>query len=54
MGVDGDLRAYDTLSSHPRLGDLADVAHQVMTSAAEAHRTGTPSRRALDLSLIHI
>lgn len=50
MGVDGDLRAYDALSSHPRLGDLADLAHQVMTSAAEAHRTGTPSRRALDLA----
>jgi hypothetical protein len=50
MGVEGDVRAYDALSGHARLADLADVAHTVMTSAAEAHRTGNPSRRALDLA----
>jgi hypothetical protein len=50
MGVDGDVRAYDALSQHARLADLADLAHTVMTSAAEAHRTGQPSKRAVDLA----
>jgi hypothetical protein len=50
MGVDGDVRAFDALSQHARLSDLANLAHAVMTSAAETHRSGRPSRRALDLA----
>ena len=50
MGVDGDVRAFDALSQHARLPDLANLAHAVMTSAAEAHRSGRPSRRVLDLA----
>ncbi len=50
MGADGDVRAYDALSQHARLVDLAALAHGVMTSAAEGRRTGRPSKRALDLA----
>ncbi|HEX4447083.1 MAG TPA: hypothetical protein VH044_10115 [Polyangiaceae bacterium] len=50
MGVDGDVRAFDALSQHARLADLVNLTHAVMTSAAEAHRGGRPSRRALDLA----
>jgi hypothetical protein len=50
MGADGDVRAYDALSQHARLADLAALAHALMTSAAEARRSGRPSRRAVDLA----
>jgi hypothetical protein len=45
MEVDGDVRAYDALSKHPRIADLAAISHAVLTSAAEARRydgTGDP------------
>ncbi len=50
MGADGDVRAYDALSEHPRIADLGALAHALMTSAAEGRRSGRPSRRALDLA----
>jgi hypothetical protein len=50
MGADGDVRAYDALSQHPRIADLGALAHALMTSAAEARRSGRPSRRAVDLA----
>jgi hypothetical protein len=50
MGADGDDRAYDALSEHARITDLAGLAHTLMTSAAEGRRTGRPSRRAVDLA----
>ncbi len=50
MGADGDVRAYDALSQHPRIADLEALAHALMTSAAEARRSGRPSRRAVDLA----
>jgi hypothetical protein len=50
MGVDGDVRAYDALSQHARIADLEALAHALMTSAAEARRSGRPSRRAVDLA----
>src|ERR1700722_1908692 len=50
MGADGDVRAYDALSQHARIADLAALAHALMTSAAEARRSGRPSRRVVDLA----
>jgi len=50
MGADGDVRAYDALSQHARIVDLGALAHALMTSAAEARRSGRPSRRVLDLA----
>jgi hypothetical protein len=50
MAVDGDVRAYDALSEHARIADLAALAHAMMTSAAETHRTGRPSKKAVDLA----
>ncbi len=50
MGADGDVRAYDALSQHPRIADLGALAHALMTSAAEARRSGRPSRRVVDLA----
>jgi hypothetical protein len=50
MGADGDVRAYDALSQHPRLADLGAVAHGLMTSAAEGRRSGRPSKRVVDLA----
>jgi hypothetical protein len=38
MEVDGDVRAYDALSKHPRIADLAAIGHALLTSAAEARR----------------
>jgi hypothetical protein len=50
MGSDGDDRAYDALSQHARIADLAGLAQALMTSAAEGRRSGRPSRRAVDLA----
>jgi hypothetical protein len=50
MGADGDVRAYDALAEHARIADLEALAHGLMTSAAEARRSGRPSKRALDLA----
>jgi hypothetical protein len=38
MEVDGDARAYDALSQHARIADLAAIAHALMTTASEARR----------------
>jgi|CZKU01.1.fsa_nt_gi hypothetical protein len=38
MEVDGDVRAYDALSRHPRIVDLAAITHALSKSAAEARR----------------
>jgi hypothetical protein len=47
MEVDADARAYDALSQHVRLTDLAAVTHASMTGAAEARRPeGRPERVA--------
>jgi hypothetical protein len=53
MGADGDVRAYDALSEHARIADLAGLAHALMTSAAEGRRTGRPSKRIVDLASQH-
>jgi hypothetical protein len=50
MGAEGDVRAYDALSEHTRIADLAAITHAVMTSAAESRRTGGPSRRVVDVA----
>ena len=50
MGVDGDVRAFDALSQHARIADLGALAHALMTSAAEARRSGRPSKRVVDLA----
>ena len=38
MEVDGDARAYDALSQHPRIADLAAITHALLNAAAEARR----------------
>ena len=49
MEVDGDVRAYDALSKHPRIADLAAISHALLTSAAEARRyDATGDSRARD------
>lgn len=50
MAADGDVRAYDALSQHPRIADLGSLAHALMTSAAEGRRSGRPSKRVVDLA----
>ncbi len=46
MEVDADLRAYDALSQHARLADLAAVAWAVMTEAAETREPEVRPERA--------
>ena len=46
MEVDADLRAYDALSQHARVTDLADVAWAVMTGAAETREPEVRPERA--------
>ena len=38
MEVDGDVRAYDALSQHARIADLASITHVLMTAAAKTRR----------------
>jgi hypothetical protein len=38
MEVDAEARAYDALSQHPRIADLAAIARAVMAAAAETRR----------------
>ena len=46
MEVDADLRAYDMLSQHARVADLAAVAWAVMTGAAETREPEVRPERA--------
>ncbi len=48
MENDAEQRAYDALSQHGRLADLADVAHSLMATAVELRREAPqPERIAL-------
>jgi hypothetical protein len=45
MEADADARAYEALSKHPRIADLAAIARASMTGAAETRRAvGQPER----------
>jgi hypothetical protein len=50
MEVDGDVRAYDALSQHARIADLAAITHVLMTSAAESHRPDRQPERVAQLA----
>ncbi|HEX3769703.1 MAG TPA: hypothetical protein VHV30_02505 [Polyangiaceae bacterium] len=38
MAVEGDVRAFDALSRHPRIGEIAAIARDVLVAGADAHR----------------
>ncbi len=42
MQVDADARAYDALSKHPRVADLATIARSLMTAAFQLKRIEAP------------
>jgi hypothetical protein len=50
MEADADTRAFDALSQHPRLGDLAALARSVMTTAAETRRAERSPERVAELA----
>ncbi len=50
MEVDGDVRAYDALSQHARITDLAAITQVLMASASEARRTDRDPARASQLA----
>ncbi len=50
MEVDGDARAYDALSQHARIADLASITHAVMTSASETLRLDQAVARVAELA----
>src|SRR5450631_2538418 len=45
-----DTRAFDALSQHPHLADLAALARSVMTTAAETHRADPTPERVAELA----
>jgi hypothetical protein len=50
MEVDADARAYEALSQHPRLTDLAAVTRASMTAAAEMRRPERRPERVTELA----
>jgi hypothetical protein len=51
MDVDADLRAYDALSQHPRLTDLAAATRAVMTKFAGERRAEHRPERVAELAI---
>jgi hypothetical protein len=50
MEADADARAYEALSQHPRIADLAAIARASMTGAAETRRTERQPERVKELA----
>ena len=50
MEVDADARAYEALSQHPRLADLAAVTRASMTGAAETRRPERQPERVAEIA----
>ncbi|HEY3822619.1 MAG TPA: hypothetical protein VGL81_35885 [Polyangiaceae bacterium] len=50
MEVDADARAYEALSKHPRLPDLAALARASMTAASETRRAERQPERVSELA----
>jgi hypothetical protein len=50
MEVDGDARAYDALSQHARIADLAAMTQILMTSASETRRADRDPARVSELA----
>src|SRR5580704_5136609 len=50
MEVDADARAYEALSQHPRLADLAALARASMTGATETRRAERQPERVSEMA----
>jgi hypothetical protein len=50
MEVEADVRAYDALSQHARIADLAAMARALMTAASETRRAERQPERASQLA----
>jgi hypothetical protein len=50
MEADGDVRAYEALSKHARIADLASMAQDLMTAASRAHRFERDTDRVAQLA----
>jgi len=50
MEVDADARAYEALSQHPRLADLAALTRASMTGASETRRAERQPERVSEMA----
>jgi hypothetical protein len=50
MEADSDARAYEALSTHPRLESLAALTWTLMSAAAEARRVDVAAERVMELA----